>query len=197
MTHSGKPTVRSVEKVGESQSEDIRRVSEKIEVIERNCDRKGFDSEVVEDISGMLTLGVCSQSGVNIDVNRLGVSLLEEDRKHIELDMARRMTSKSGYLSRAAEEVLGPLLKDPEKDNALAYWTTVIRRLYSKRVSDVERSWLGDEESRQDAVLMQNAGGAFKAALSRDARRDALVVFSKIRRAGNKVPLLGRLFKSV
>ncbi|MBM3309773.1 MAG: hypothetical protein FJY77_05895 [Candidatus Altiarchaeales archaeon] len=196
MTHSGKPTVRTVEKSVESQREaEVRRVSEKIEVFERNCDREGFDSEVVEDIGGILTCGVCLRSGVNLDVDRLGVSLLDEDRAHVELDMANRLRSKSGYLSRAAEEVLGPLLDDSGRGRALAYWTTVNKRLFSKRVSDVERSWLGDEDSKQDSILMRNAGGAFKAALSRDVRRDALSVFYKIRRAGNKVPVLGRLFK--
>jgi len=106
MAHSGKPTIRSVERIRESQREEVRRVSEEIETIERNCDRRGFDSEVVEDIGGLLTLSVCSQCGVNLESDRLGVSLLDEDRRHVESDMAERVNSKSSYLTRAAEEVL-------------------------------------------------------------------------------------------
>lgn len=196
MVHSGKIPVRSIEKVSEYQREaDIRKVSERIGSIEKNCNAEGFDTGVVEDIGGILTLGVCSRSGINLDVERLGVSLLDEDRRSVELDMANRIRSKSSYLERAAQEVLGPFIEHPEKNDAMAYWTTLSKRLDSKKVGAVERNWLMDENVRQDAVLMRDTGDVFKAAMAERQRKNALTVFSRIRRAGNRIPVFGRLFK--
>jgi hypothetical protein len=196
MVHSGKIPMKEVEKAGELEGEaSIRSIAEKIGAIERKCDSEGFDSHVVEDIGGMLTLGVCAESGISLDAERLGISLLDADRKSIELDIANRIRSKSAYLSRAAEEVLGPLLESPDRNNALAYWTTVNRRLGSNKVGDIERKWLNDEDKRQDSVLMRGVGSGFTGALSEGHRKSSLVVFSKIRRAGNRIPVFGRLFK--
>ena len=192
---SGKVPVRTVEKVSESQREaEIRKVSDKITSIEKRCNEEGFDAEVVEDVGGMLTLGVCSRSGVSIDPERLGSSLLDEDRRGVELDMANRIRSRSTYLSRAAEEVLGPL-ESPEKANALANWTTIAKRLDGKSVGATERKWLSEETSRQDGIVMRGASPGFASALSEPSRKNSLQTFSKIRRAGNRIPILARLFK--
>jgi hypothetical protein len=195
MVQSGKIPVRAVEKVSELQREaDVRKVSDKITSIEKRCSDDGFDSEVVEDIGGMLTLGVCYRSGISFEPERLGVSLLEEDRRGIELDMANRIRSRSTYLTRAAEEVLGPL-ESHEKTGALANWTTAARRLEGKGVSATEHRWLSEENGRQDGILMKGTGPGFASALSEPQRKNALQTFSKIRRAGNRIPILARLFK--
>jgi len=195
MVQSGKTPVRTVEKVSALQREtEIRKVSDKIKAVEKRCNDEGFDAEVVEDIGGMLTGGVCLRSGIRVDLERLGLSLLDEDRRGIELDMANRIRSRSAYLTRAAEEVLGPL-ESPEKTSALANWTTIAKRLDAKGVSAAERKWLAEETSRQDGILMKGAGIGFVSALSEPQRKNALQAFSKIRRAGNRIPILARLFK--
>jgi hypothetical protein len=176
-------------------TDEISKVSEEISSIERDCERMGFDSEVVEDIGGLLTLGVCSNSGISLESDRLGVSLLDEDRRMIESDMMNRIRLRSTYLERAAEEVLGPLLRSTEGRGALSYWTTINRRLGSSRIGFVEQNWLREEEGRQDSVLMKSAGKGFSTVLDRNARGNALKTFSKIRRAGNRVPVLAKLFR--
>jgi len=196
MVHSGKVPVKRIERPAESHREtEIKEVSDKIEAIERKCNEDGFDSQVVEDVGGMLTFGVCARSGINLDAERLGVSLLDEDRRSIELDMADKIRSKSSYLIRAAEEVLGPFSQDAGKGSALAYWATLSRRLESRSLGNAERKWLAEEEEKQDGVLIRGAGVGFKAVMEKNVRKRLLGVFSGIRRAGNRVPVLGRLFK--
>lgn len=195
MASFGRSSVRSVKKSGVRVEGSLEVVSRKIDEIERGCERERFDSVVVDDVGGLLTLGVCLRSGVTLDEERLGVYLLEDDKRLIEGDIAGRIRSKSAVLTQMADEVLGPFSKRPERARALAWWTTVQRRLESKKVKARERSWLVDESKRQDAVVMESMGTGFKAVLEEPWRRNALSLFSKIRRAGNKVPVLGRLIK--
>ncbi|MDD5111986.1 MAG: hypothetical protein PHG85_05530 [Candidatus Altiarchaeota archaeon] len=194
MAQSIKTPVRHAERpVENSRDAELRKVSEEITTIEKNCGAKGFDPQTVEDIGGMLTAGVCLRCGVNLEAERLGVSLLDDDRRSIESDMASRLRSNSGPMAKAADEVLAPLLKNPGKEEALANWAVVNKRLDSRKAGDAEGAWLKEEEDRQDKVLMKDAGAGFRAVLSRDMRKSALSIFSRIRRAGNKVPVVGRL----
>lgn len=189
--------MRSVEKpvVGRREN-SVDDVSLRIEDIERQCERERFDNEVVNDVGGLLTLGVCLRSGVQLDAERLGVYLLEGDKRSIEGDMAGRIRSKSAVLTRAADDVLRPFSERPDKARALAWWTTVQRRLEGGKAGVRERGWLEEETRRQDAVVMEGLGGSLRVVLEESWRRNALGVFSRIRRAGNSVPVLGRLLKS-
>jgi len=196
MAPAGSTPVKHVEKAREShKEEEIKKVSDRIKSIESECEKDGFDSHVTEDIGGILTIGTCVHSGIDIDAERLGLSMLDADKRALELDMANRIYSKSNYLERAAEEVLGPLMKDSKKTSALAYWTTISRRLESKKVGDAERKWLESEENNQDSILMKGAGVGFKNILSLESRKKYLTLFSRIRRAGNSIPSLRKLFK--